>query len=152
MTEEETYSASQAARILRITPHRVRQMLHAGELEGWQDESGHWRSPARAVHARLEERPPKPTGGATGEDTAARVSELEEENKDLQRQMGRMEGRLELTEKTESSLREERERLLSDLAREREHRAEERKHVEELQAELERARRPWWRKIFGGGA
>jgi excisionase family DNA binding protein len=32
--EEETYTVDEAARILRLTPGRVRQMLRAGELEG----------------------------------------------------------------------------------------------------------------------
>jgi excisionase family DNA binding protein len=32
--EEETYTVDEAARILRLTPGRIRQMLRAGELEG----------------------------------------------------------------------------------------------------------------------
>ena len=32
--EEETYTVDEAARILRPTPGRIRQMLLAGELEG----------------------------------------------------------------------------------------------------------------------
>jgi hypothetical protein len=34
---EEHYSPAEAARILRLTPHRVRQMLNAGDLEGEQE-------------------------------------------------------------------------------------------------------------------
>jgi excisionase family DNA binding protein len=32
--EEETYTVDEAARILGLTPGRIRQMLRAGELEG----------------------------------------------------------------------------------------------------------------------
>jgi len=61
----------------------------------------------------------------------------------LHQTLGRMEGRLELTEKTESTLRAERDRLLKDLEREREER-------ERLQEKVEDIQRPWWQKLFGG--
>jgi hypothetical protein len=32
--EDETYTIDEAARILRLTPGRIHQMLRAGELEG----------------------------------------------------------------------------------------------------------------------
>jgi excisionase family DNA binding protein len=32
--EEDFYSVDEAARILKLTPGRIRQMLRAGELEG----------------------------------------------------------------------------------------------------------------------
>jgi excisionase family DNA binding protein len=32
--EKETYTVDEAARILRLTPGRIRQMLLAGEIEG----------------------------------------------------------------------------------------------------------------------
>jgi excisionase family DNA binding protein len=133
MEGEEHYSPAEAARILRLTPHRVRQMLNAGDLEGEQEsgEKGRrWRIPKRAVHALLEERPAHrrrvvrrgagfmaSSGGAAG--PSERELELEEELKTLNREMGRLEGRLELTELTESTLRAERERLLEDLEREK---------------------------------
>jgi hypothetical protein len=50
--------------------------------------------------------------------------------------------RLELTEQAESTLREA-------LDRERERADAERERAEKLQAELDRARLPWWRKMFG---
>ena len=59
MEGEKHYSPAEAARILRLTPHRVRQMLNAGDLEGEQDsggKGGRWRIPKRAVHDLLEER------------------------------------------------------------------------------------------------
>lgn len=49
-----SYTPTQAALILRVSPTRVRQLLQDGELEGERDEAGHWLIPARAVHDRLE--------------------------------------------------------------------------------------------------
>jgi antirestriction protein ArdC len=60
----------------------------------------------------------------------------------LERELGRLESRLELTERAESTLREQ-------LERERERAELERQRAERLVAELEEARRPWWRKMFG---
>jgi excisionase family DNA binding protein len=56
---EDYYTTGEAARILKVTEARVRQMLGAGELEGTRDPvSDRWRIPQRAVHARLEQRRP----------------------------------------------------------------------------------------------
>jgi excisionase family DNA binding protein len=151
MESEETYTVGQAAKILKLTQARLYQLLGAGELEGYQDsESNRWRIPKRAVHALMEERPER-RSGSTSEETQpdssersiGRVIELENRLMTVHQTLGRMEGRLELTEKTESTLREERDRLLRDLEREREER-------ERLQAKLEDMQRPWWRKFFGG--
>ena len=38
--EEDFYSVDEAARILRLTPGRIRQMLRAGDLEGIPPEEG----------------------------------------------------------------------------------------------------------------
>jgi hypothetical protein len=144
---EETYTPSEAARIMRLTPHRVRQLLNRGELEGEQDpETGHWTIPQRAVHARLEERPRQRRGSARrsepepepAEGGDPRLAEVEAELRRTLREMGRMEGRLELTEVTESTLREQLER--------------ERERADRLEAELREAyrrRAPWWRRLFG---
>ena len=53
-SDRDSYTPTQAAHILRLTPTRVRQLLHSGELKGARDEAGHWSIPARVVHARLE--------------------------------------------------------------------------------------------------
>jgi hypothetical protein len=47
-----------------------------------------------------------------------------------------------LTERAESTLQAERERLIADLERERE-------RAERLERELSDARRPWYRRWFG---
>ena len=63
MTQEaDYYSAHEAARLLGISPARVRQMLRAGELEGergperMEGVPGPWRVPAGAVSAYREAR------------------------------------------------------------------------------------------------
>ena len=155
MEEGDYYTVDEAARILKLTPGRIRQMLRAGELEGDHDEAGRWRIPMRVVHDRPRpprvERPTEVPSEPRGSSTEA--AELRRRVEELQRELGRLEGemraRRELAETAESTLREQ-------LARERERAdaervllEQEREHVERLQAELARARRPWWRKLFG---
>jgi len=58
--EDGFYSVAEAAKILKITPGRVRQMLRAGEIEGVPpEESGGrgWKIPMHAVHEC--DRPPR---------------------------------------------------------------------------------------------
>ena len=117
--EEDTYTLPQAARILRLSSRRVTQMLAASELEGTQDtDTGRWTIPQRAVHERLKDRPargrPDARGSQEPPDAAQEAAELRDRLEDLQRELGRMEGRLELTEVTESTLREQ---LKRDRAR-----------------------------------
>ena len=96
------------------------------------------RLPQREVHDHLEVR--RSQIPHTAPESATEVWERVAAN--LERQLGRVEGRLELTERTESSLREERDRLLADLEWERE---EHRK----LQEQIDRTKRSWWRRFFG---
>ncbi len=101
------------------------------------------------VHGRLKDRPAKrrdrPDEGGAQNDSGGlrRLTELELELRDLSYRLGRSEARLELTEKAESTLQAERNRLLEDLEHER-------RRAERLEAELREVRRPWWRKLFGG--
>jgi len=140
---EEDYTTDQAARILRVSPQRVRRLIAEGKLEA-QRVDDRWLIDARSVHSRLGERPPRQP--ERPQEATERAMELVEEVRALERSLGRLEGRLELTERAESSVREERDRLLSDLE-------EERNERRRLQAELDEARlaasRPWWRRIFG---
>lgn len=58
---EDFYTVEEAARALKLTPERIRQMLHDGELEGVpSQESGAsgWKIPVRIIHGR--DRPPPP--------------------------------------------------------------------------------------------
>jgi excisionase family DNA binding protein len=137
---EDYYTTGEAARILKVTEARVRQMLGAGELEGTRDPvSERWRIPQHAVHARLEQRRPSeaPRTSADAREWIERVAVLE-------RELGRLEGRLQLTDVAESTLRDQLER-----ERERADRLEER--AEQLRGELEAARsKGFWARLFGG--
>ena len=144
--EEDTYTTGQAARILKVTDRGVRKMIDRGELEANQDERGRHLIPQRAVHAMLEERRAG-VGESSTEETsrsAEEARELRERVEGLQRKLGRLEGRLELTERTESTMREERERLEQLLGEER---AERRRLQEQLDAERSRG---FWQRLFGG--
>jgi len=156
--EEDSYTTGQAARILKVTDRGVRKMLERGELEARQDERGRHLIPQRAVHAMLEERRSVASEVESGESSpeeAARASEeareLRERVQDLQRQLGRVEGRLELTARTESTMREDLERERARSEEERRRADVERERAEELRRELEAERsRGFWRRIFGG--
>ena len=65
--EEETYTTSEVARILQMSPSRVRALAADGKLEAERDEAGHWAFLARAVRARIPDRPPRDTSDPTGE-------------------------------------------------------------------------------------
>jgi hypothetical protein len=108
-------------------------MLQAGELKGTKEPlSDRWRIPQHAVHARLESHKPR-------EPREASVSsaELMERVETLAMELGHTRGRLELTEKAESTLREdmERERARADRLE------------EELRAERSKG---FWARLFGG--
>ncbi len=133
--EEDTYTPAEAAKILRLSKRRVIQLITEGDLEGGKDEDGRWRIPQRAVHDRLDDRPPRASEG--GQDAPQRTRALEAELADLSYRLGRAEARAELTEQAESTLREQLER-----ERERADRLE-----EELRAERDKG---FWRRLFGG--
>ena len=136
--EEEYYTVQEAARILRTTERTVRRRLEREDLVGTRDPtSGRWRVSARSVTAAMPERPPKPSQEPP--EAAESVRGYQERVEALQRELGRLEGRLELTETAESTLREQ-------LRREQE-RAD--RLEEELRDARQAAARPWWRRIFG---
>jgi hypothetical protein len=171
--EKDTYTTAEAGRILRRSNRRILQMIESGELEGEKDESGRWRIPQRVIHELLPSRPAR--RGASNGALKARQEFLEVSESDietqlrmeaLQRELGRLEGRLELTAVAESTLREslERERERADGERERAEALE--LEVERLREQLaeantsqrasedaavtaaEEVRRSWWRRFF----
>ena len=152
MEGEETYSPAEASRVLgrsgrKISERRIRQMLQAGELEGARDEGGRWRIPRRVVNRLLTERREREQLRTEPEsvlEIPESVRELMERVAALERERGRLEGRLELTEQTESTIRAERDRLIAELEAER---AERRRLVERHEAEQ---RRGFWSRLFGG--
>ena len=78
--EEGFYTVDEAARILRLTPNRIRQMLRGGELEGiTPEESGGrpWKMPMHAVHDR--DRPARVECPSEPPESPERLSDLEAE-------------------------------------------------------------------------
>jgi len=129
---EDVYTTGEAARVLRVTESRVRQMLAAGELEGSRDVNGRWRIPQHAVHARLDRRGPRESRAPSAD-----VSEWVDRIAELERALGRAEARAELTEETHSTTREALEH--------------ERERADKLAAELAELRgRGFWARLFGG--
>ena len=125
---EDYYTVREDARILRVSEARIRQLLGSGELEGSKGVTDRWQIPQHAVHARREQHRPIETGPDAGP-WIERVAGLE-------RELGRMEGRLELTETAHSTLQDQ-------LRREQE-------RAERLEAELREERsRGFWARLFG---
>lgn len=60
MTETDSYTPPQAARILGLSRRRVTQMLNEGGLEGEKLANGRWKVPSSAVAAFLEARGKQP--------------------------------------------------------------------------------------------
>jgi|SRR5215207_1978572 len=140
MEERETYSASEAAKVLKLSTRRVRQLAETEMIEGERDAEGNWRLDKASVHTfrddRRSTRSPReaPRSRSKGRDAWGRVTELE-------RELGRLEGeiktRAELTAVTESTLRESLER--------------ERERADRLEEELKEERsKGFWARLFGG--
>src|SRR5215211_5174257 len=146
MEEKERYSASEAAKVLKLSTRRVRQLAETEEIEGTRDAEGNWRLDKASVHTfRDSRRPSKPREGPSSRSKRPepwdRVTELE---RALGRLEGEMRARAELTAVTESTLRESLER-----ERERADRLEQR--TEQLRGELEAERsKGFWSRLFGG--
>jgi excisionase family DNA binding protein len=143
---EDMYTTGEAARVLRVSESRVRQLLSGGELEGSRDVNGRWQIPQRAVHERMDRRGPREPRPQQG--TPVDVDALIERLAQAEHARGRAEQRLELTERTESTLREDLER-----ERERADRAErERERADRAERELSELRGlGFWARLFGGG-
>jgi excisionase family DNA binding protein len=139
MAESDFYTTSETAKILRLSMSRVRALAADGQLEAARDESGNWRFPAHAVHARMPERPAREAPDLDALDENRRLHERLE---DLQRLLGRMEGQRELQAMAESTLKEylDRERQRADALE---------LEAKRLRDELDKARLPWWRRWFG---
>ena len=151
---EETYTVQHAIKLLGLGERRVRQLVESGEIEGYKA-GNQWQLFRHAVHNYRDAHPPNRSPREAPE-LPESVRDLVDRVATLERELGRSEGRLELTERAESTIREERDRLLAELDRERQRGDEERfradqerTRAESLERELEEARRPWWRRWFG---
>jgi predicted FMN-binding regulatory protein PaiB len=144
--EGDFYSVAEAERLLGrtdkpISERRIRQRLQAGDLEGRKDQTGRWHVAQHEVHRLMEERrqevPESTPGGPEN------ASEMLDRVFMLEREIGRLQGRLELEERAESTVREERDRLLEERDRER-------ARAERLEAELAHSRRSFWSRLLRG--
>jgi hypothetical protein len=163
-----------AAVALGIQPRRVRNYIADGELEARTKGEGANRRylvSISSVEALRDKRLPEgkvseQNRGNNGAWEVPRQRELSERIEDLQRQLGRMEGHLELAQVTESTLREQlqrereradrleadREQLFPDLLRERDRANAERERADQFEDKLREAleaRRGWLRRFFG---
>jgi excisionase family DNA binding protein len=136
--EEDTYTTGQAAKILKVSDSYLRRLVRSGEVEAVQDDNGRYLIPQRVIHAMLEGRR---ADALDLSESSTEASELRRRLEDLQRELGRLEGRLELTEKAESTMQQERERLIAQLEEERTERRRLQERVEELSL-------PWYRRWF----
>lgn len=154
--EDDYYTVGQAARLLEVGEARVRQMLRKGQLEGERDEMlDRWRIPRAAVHALRDSRREASESPLRAPTTPA--VDMLAVVRDLENQLGYMRARAELTERAESTLREDvererkradEERKRADEERERADRLEER--AEQVRDELEAERsKGFWSRLFG---
>jgi hypothetical protein len=142
MDRDEYYGVSEAAKVLGKGERWVRQLASNGVIEGKRTEAG-WQLLRRSVH---EFRDSRPTSGVPLEaaEWPPEAREALSKVEALQRELGRLEGRLQITEVAESTLKESLER-----ERERADRLEER--AEQLRGELEAERsKGFWARLFGG--
>ena len=131
---DDIYSPAQAARVLRVTPTRVRQLLQSGELEGEAKSSSD--VGARAVVDRLERLHRERSLEAAVCDTSS-IREAQERVEALQRELGRLEGRLESGEKARRYLEADRILLAQRLERERLRRENAEQECDELLRRLD---------------
>jgi hypothetical protein len=146
--ESETYTVQEAARVLKRTPEAIGQMLRSGELSGEHedgDERKPWRVHKWSAHVLRdglrEDRPTtdqRPPSRSPQEATGARGSASEPFRvRNLRHEVQRLEHRLELSERTESALREELAREHRLVEEERARADAERQRAEGLRRELE---------------
>jgi Helix-turn-helix domain len=157
-----------AAAALDVSPRTVRDYIRNGEIKAKSEGEGvtkRWLVSIDSVQAMRSRRRtsgdmPRTRHGVLGRgdiaaDSAADVAaELLATVQELQYRLGRAETKAELTERAESTVREERDRLLEDLRRERERGdalAGAQEEAQRLREELEAERsKGFWRRLFGG--
>jgi hypothetical protein len=153
-----------AAEALGVDPRTVRKYINRGELnakvEGEGVEKAYLVSidsvyslrdqmgGPRAVRDRI--RAKSASGLAADQEWPPEAREALDRAYDLERHLGRLEGRLELTERAESTLREQlqRERDRADAEKARAERSD--SEARELREKLEDAQQSWWRRLFRG--
>jgi excisionase family DNA binding protein len=131
---QEIYTPAEAAKVLGITDRRVRGLAQEGRIEGERAETG-WKLFRWSVHSFRDARRDA-RAVSEGAQSPAEGREERERVEALQRELGRLEGRLEIEAVARSTLEE-------SITRERE-------RADRLEDELREARKSWWQKLFGG--
>jgi vacuolar-type H+-ATPase subunit I/STV1 len=140
-----------SARALGVTPRTVRRFIDRGDLEGRKVERGIvelWEVSIDSLYSLRDKRNSEGQVRRTSADKSATKDTSPDNLADVLRELSlrleqrasseaELRTRLELTERTESSLREERDRILADLERERERAEQERERAEEVQRDAE---------------
>jgi excisionase family DNA binding protein len=157
-------TTDQAARALAVSPRTVRRLIDRGELEGrkltegiveaWEVsiDSLYALRDKRTSHGQVRRHVPRVSAQSQGtSDTSSdHVHDLTDRLLRLSSEIGELRGRLKLTEKAESTLQEERDRLRVELEREREERREAQQEADRIRSELEAERsKGFWRRLFG---
>ena len=134
-----------------VSSRTVRLYIERGELEGQLDSGTDKRVWLVSIDSLNTLRAKRGTGGMVPENNPEIAETIPEAMHDLAVRLenraaeaAELRTRLELTEKTQSTIEDERNRLLEELAREKE-------RGEQLQAELEAERsKGFWQRLFGG--
>jgi excisionase family DNA binding protein len=119
----ESLTTTQAGKILGVSGRRVYQMAARGDIEATRTEGGHFRIPIEAVEAELQRRRLRLLYDEQDRLVGMRSEPFQDPSIAAQREIGRLQGRLE-------AITEERDRLLRDLERERQ-------RADQLQRELD---------------
>jgi excisionase family DNA binding protein len=145
--KDTSYTVPEAAKVLGISETRVRQLLRSGDIEG--DRTGNvWEVSKQSLHSFRDTYAPKGKQN-TAETLPIEAREAMDEVKDLTFRLGRMEGRLELEAVTRSTLEAQLKREQERADQERLERIQAQEETQKLRAELEAARKSWFRRFFG---
>ena len=139
-----------AAKALGVSPRTIRLYLEKGELDG-KLETGTdkriWLVSIDSINTLRAKRGP---GGIIPDESAEIAETIPHAMRDLALRLenraseaAELRTRLELTEKTQTTIEQERAQLVEELARQKE-------QAEQLRAELEAERsKGFWRRLFG---
>jgi hypothetical protein len=147
-----------AAAALEVSARTIRNMIRRGELEAKEEHEGLVERYLVSVDSVYSLRDKRKSEGKFRRDSARK--QLEGNTTELLREaIGRLEiraaevaelkTRLELTEQTDTSIREQLERERERAMQEHKERLEAQEEARKLRDELEQARRPWYRRLFG---
>jgi hypothetical protein len=140
-----------AARAVRVSPRTIRRYIDQGELEAKPQDEGvrrEWLVSIDSLHALRASRTTEhdvPESDRVGDYADSIADVLREMAARLERraeEAAELRVRLELTEQTQSTLEDDRRRVLEELAEERRRREAAERERDELRRDLQAAQRP----------